>query len=121
MSKTITIMLLFMIYLIMASCSKHQAEEIKPEQPPTVNPPANSVSYASTVGPLFQSRCGGCHAAGRSAAGIWTFNGHASIVSRASGIRQVVLVSKTMPRGGTLSAAELASLQSWFDNGMLNN
>jgi len=28
------------------------------------------------------------------------------------------LVSKSMPRGGSLTAAELSSLQTWFDSGL---
>lgn len=121
MNKIIALVILAMFYLIIASCSKRQAGEIKPEPPATGTPPAAAVSYAAFVQPLFQSRCSGCHAAGRSAAGAWTFNGHASILSTASSLRQVVLISKTMPRGGTLSVTELSSLQAWFDNGLPNN
>lgn len=120
MRKLIIIAVVSMFYLIMASCSKRQAEEIQPDIP-VPGPPVSTVSYATFVAPLLQSRCAGCHGAGRSAAGIWTFNGHASVVSSAARIRSSVLVNKTMPRGGTLSAAELTSLQTWFDNGLPNN
>lgn len=114
----ITTVAIAMIYLLLTCCSKKQAEEIKPENP-GAEIPATPVSYAATIQPLFQSRCAGCHAPGRSAAGIWTFNGIASLTSNASRIKDVVLVRKSMPLGGTLSAAELKSIQDWFDQGML--
>jgi len=103
------------IYLLLAACSKKQAEEIKPEDPGTPTTPA---SYALNIQPLFQSRCAGCHGPGRQAAGAWTFNGFATVTGNADNIKRVVLVSKTMPLGGTLSAAELKSVQDWFDQGM---
>ena len=108
------------VYLLLACCSKKQAEEIKPDLPPTEQPGTN-VSFANFVQPLLQTRCAGCHAPGRSAAAIWTFNGYTSVSTNADRIKDALLVKKSMPLGGTLSAADLQSLQSWFDQGTLNN
>lgn len=107
-----------LIYLILASCTNNQAEEVEPEPVLPETPGATAVTYNNFVQGLMQTRCAGCHAPGAMAAGAFTFNGHASVTSNAARIRQAVLVSKTMPKGGSLSPAELESLAKWFDNGM---
>jgi len=116
----ITTFAIAFIYLLLACCSKKQAEEIKPDLPP-VETPGASISYASFVQPLLQTRCAGCHAPGRSAAAIWTFSGYTSVTANADRIKDAVLVKKSMPLGGTLSANDLQSLQVWFDQGTPNN
>ena len=116
MNKFFILAMLTIIYLLLASCSKRQAEEIKPEV--TAPIPETKITYTNFTQGLFQTKCAGCHAPGQSASGRWTFNGYASILSTSGTIKQVVLVSKSMPRGGSLTAAELSSLQTWFDSGL---
>lgn len=116
----ITTFAIAFIYLLLACCSKKQAEEVKPDLPPAETP-GTTISYASFVQPLLQSKCAGCHAPGRSAAAFWTFNGYTSVNANADRIKNAVLVKKTMPPGGVITAAELQSLQTWFDQGTLNN
>ena len=117
MKKFLTLVLLGITYLMLANCSKRQAAEMKPDEKVPETPAAN-ITYANFAQALFQTKCNGCHGTGGPAAGIWTFNGHSSIVSNADNIRRVLLVSKTMPKGGSLSASELSSLQTWFTNGL---
>ena len=117
MNKFFILATLTIIYLFLASCSKRQAEEIKPEEV-TAPIPETKITYTNFTQGLFQTRCAGCHAPGQSASGSWTFNAYASILSTSGTIKQVVLVSKSMPRGGSLSDAELSSLQTWFDSGL---
>lgn len=108
-----------MIYLLMvASCSKKQAEEIKPTLPAAPDNPGAQVTYTNFVQTLFQARCSSCHAPGKQYAAIWSFNGYATVTTNAERIKQQVLVSKAMPIGGSLSAADLQSLKEWFDKGM---
>jgi len=101
-------------YLFFAACSKNQADEPTPAEP---NKPTTKVTYSNFVGGLFQTKCASCHAPGQPQASFWTFNGYASVNGNADQIKQLVLVSKTMPQGGSLSAAELKSLQDWYDQG----
>jgi mono/diheme cytochrome c family protein len=101
--------------ILLSACSKKQAEEPKPV---TSVKPGVQVTYTAVVGPLFQARCAGCHAPGRQAAVVWSFNGYSAVTGSADKIKQAVLVNKTMPLGGTLSAADLQSLKDWFDQGM---
>jgi uncharacterized membrane protein len=110
---------LTIIYTLLASCSKKQAEEIKPNNPSVPeNPGTEKVTYNNFTGALLQTRCSGCHAPGRSAAAVFTFNGYASVTANAERIRQAVIVTRRMPPGGSLSAAELESLSKWFAEGM---
>lgn len=102
-----------MIYLLLASCSKNQAEELAPEQPEP-----QKVTYNNFAQALFQTRCSGCHAPGNPAAAAFTFNGYTSVTANAERIRQAVIVTKRMPPNGSLSAAELQSLSKWFEDGM---
>ena len=110
---------IFLIYLfLLISCSKRQAAEMAPVPTPNPGVPVTAITYANFTQDLIQTRCAGCHAAGGSASSIWLFNGRNSIVTNEARIRRVVLVNRSMPLGGSLTAAELASLQQWFDNNM---
>lgn len=106
---------LTLIYLLLSGCSKRQAAEMAPTPP---EEPEVTVTYTNFTQALFQTKCAGCHGAGRGAAAIWTFNGLSSITSNQTRIQQSVLVTKSMPKGRSLSAAELQSLQEWFDKNM---
>lgn len=117
--KTIFYLALVLAYLsLLSACSKKQADEIQAVQPVTPGVPAPTVTYAGFTGPLFQSRCSGCHGPGRQSAPIFTFNGYASVTANADRIKNAVLVKKSMPIGTALSASDLQSLQAWFDAGM---
>ena len=103
-------------YALLSACSKNQAEEIKPVLP--VTPGSPGVTYTGFVQTLLQNKCAGCHGTGKQAAPVWNFNGYASVISNADRIKTAVIVNKTMPIGGSLTAAELQSLKDWFDQGM---
>lgn len=107
---------LCLLYLFFAACSKNQADEPTPSEP---NKPAAEVTYTNFVGPLFQSKCAFCHAPGEPQASFWTFNGYSAVLANADLIHQLVIVNKVMPETGSLSAAELKSLQDWYDQGKL--
>lgn len=119
MSKySIITFVLVIIYMIVLSCSKQQAAEIKPDLPSAPENPGAGLTYTNFAQALFQNKCAGCHAPGRSAAAIFSFTGYASVVANSDRIKQAALVNKTMPLGGSLSATELQSLTSWFNQGM---
>ncbi|MCX2481021.1 hypothetical protein OQY15_18085 [Pedobacter sp. MC2016-15] len=104
-----------LICLSFAACTKKQAEEFKPETPET---PATKVSYATTIAPIFQAKCAGCHTSGRSGTVAWTFAGLSSVVASSERIRNAVVVNRSMPLNGSLSTTELQSVRDWFDQGM---
>ncbi|MEH6305870.1 hypothetical protein RYH73_09465 [Olivibacter sp. CPCC 100613] len=101
---------------VLYSCSKDQAAE--PESPGNEEVTAENVSYNNFAGALFQTKCAGCHAAGGGASGRWTFSDYNSVRSNGTRINNVVLVTGTMPLGGSLSTNEKALLKAWFDRNM---
>jgi len=120
MKKQNYIFLPAMFVTLLFACSKKQAEEIKPDSPITTGPTpvtTANVTYTNFAGALFQTKCNNCHGPNGSVKVVWTFNGLASIKSDAR-VANSVLVTKTMPQGGTLTVSERELLQAWFDKGM---
>ena len=120
MKKQSSIFLLAAITALLFACSKKQAEELKPETPtpngPTPVTTAN-VTYTNFAGALFQTKCNCCHGPNGAMKGVWALNGLASIKNDAR-VANSVLVTRTMPRGGSLTASERELLQAWVDKGM---
>ncbi|QNL49875.1 hypothetical protein H8S90_24800 [Olivibacter sp. SDN3] len=106
---------IFLLWGLLYSCSKDQAASPEPEPPEGNEVTVENVSYNNFVGALFESKCGSCHASGGGASGRWTFSGYTSVRDNASRINNVVLVTRTMPIGGTLTTNERSLLQAWFD------
>lgn len=106
------------ITILLFACSKKQAEELKPTTPtgPTAVTTAN-VTYSNFTGALFQTKCNSCHGTDGALKSVWLFNGIASIKNDTR-VANSVLVTKTMPKGGSLTASERELLQAWFDKGM---
>lgn len=84
-----------------------------------------SVSFRTQVAPLLQNRCSVCHGA-TMAGGLRLFDPsgaarHSDIRSRLPAIIAAV-ASGQMPQGGPrFTADEVALLQSWSDQGALDN
>jgi mono/diheme cytochrome c family protein len=120
MKKQNSIFLLAAITAMLFACSKKQAEELKPETPtpngPTPVTTAN-VTYTNFAGALFQTKCNSCHGPNGGMKGVWALNGLASIKNDAR-VANSVLVTKTMPRGGSITTSERELLQAWVDKGM---
>ena len=108
-----------LIYLLLASCTKRQADEIQPDSPTVPGDPGTEkVTYNNFTQALLQTKCSSCHAPGQAAAAAFTFNGYGSVVANAERIRQAVIVTRRMPMVGSLSPAELQKLSKWFEDGM---
>jgi hypothetical protein len=103
-------------YLFFAACSKNQSDTGTPAPQPK---PTSQVTYTNFVGALLDTKCGFCHAPGQPQASFWTYDGYASVIANADLIHSLVLVNKTMPKSGSLTTAELKSLQDWYDQGKL--
>lgn len=110
--------LLSIIFTIgMLSCGKDQAEKVEPN-PDVEEITANTVSYSNYVGKLLETRCRSCHNTGASASSKWTFSGIESVKSNSDRIKNVVLVTMTMPVGSSLSPKEREMLDAWFKRNM---
>ena len=93
--------------------------------PPTPPPPSScssvSAKFSADVNPIIQNSCaiGGCHgsASNNGPGPLLTFD---QIKNAAASIKSAV-VSKSMPRGGALSNAQIQQISCWVDNGARND
>ena len=78
-------------------------------------------SYATEVAPLIQSKCAlsGCHSAGVTNTGGPLTN-YTENKNKAASIKATVL-NGSMPKGCSLTPAEIKTISCWVDNGSLNN
>lgn len=78
-------------------------------------------SYAAEVAPLIQSKCAmsGCHSAGVTNTGGPLTN-YTENKNKAASIKATVL-NGSMPKGFSLTPAEIKTISCWVDNGSLNN
>jgi hypothetical protein len=122
--KKLSILLLFTIVVAAVSCSKKDAAPAGNSTNPTapVNCDGANAKFAADVHPIIQSNCatsGGCHGAG-SNNGPGALESFIQIKNAAASIKSAV-VSKRMPRGGSLNAAEIKSISCWVDGGSPDN
>ena len=116
----LTLIFIYPLLLFTASltgCGKDQAENVEPN-PEGSDVTASNVSYSNYVGKLLESRCNSCHNVGGSGSSKWTFSGIESVKSNSDKIKNVVLVTMTMPMGSSLSAKERELLDAWFKRNM---
>lgn len=87
----------------------------------TPNCSGAAIQFSANVSPIFQSTCAvsGCHNAG-SANGPGPLTNYAEINAAKVQIRAAVL-SGSMPKNGTLTAAQKNSIICWIDAGAANN
>ncbi len=97
-----------------------------PGETPAPTPTPAPVSYASTIQPILNSSCTGCHG---SAAGV-TLTSYAttiSVVTPGNASGSLLYKSLTgdgvtrMPMGSPLSASQIQSVANWINQGALNN
>jgi hypothetical protein len=109
------------------ACSKptngNDGDSPPPPPPPPQPSSCSTVSakFSADVNPIIQNSCaiGGCHGSGSNngPGPLLTFD---QIKNAASQIKNSV-VNKTMPRGNTLSNAQIQAISCWVDNGASNN
>ena len=103
----------FGFVIMVASCSKDQAEPKKEE------PKVEKLTYANFAGAFFQSKCSGCHGTGGAGSGKWVFSGYTSVKNNSAAIKAAIS-SGLMPQpANSLSASEKTRIIKWFDEGLL--
>ncbi|HET6768383.1 MAG TPA: hypothetical protein VFH08_13325 [Chitinophagaceae bacterium] len=115
------------LIIIVAACSKGSNGDGGGTPPPPPPPPSpsscssTSAKFSADVNPIIQNSCAisGCHGngSGNGPGALVTFE---QIRNAASQIKTAV-VNRSMPRGGTLSNAQIQIISCWVDNGALNN
>ncbi len=120
--KTITTCFLAGIILIAAACTKKSSDNGGGSGNNfTPNCTGITVSFSSAVLPIIQSSCakGNCHATG-STNGPGQLTNYNEINS-AKGVIRASLISRAMPKDGSITEAQRNLLVCWIDAGGLNN
>jgi hypothetical protein len=104
--------------LFMSGCYYHKEELLYPDSLNCTTTPAR---FSTDIAPLIQSRCAisGCHAAG-STNGPGPLTSYTLIKNAAPEIKAAV-VSRFMPKTGTLSQLEIKKISCWVDAGAPEN
>ncbi len=111
-----------LILLIICSCSSKKEDPVDPGGGGGGNNcDGVAATFAATVQPIIQANCqlSGCHD-GASTAGPGPLTTYERIKNASANIKRVV-VARTMPKGGTLSAEQIKSISCWVDSGSPNN
>jgi hypothetical protein len=116
MFKTISIQRLFMGFLLMAavfgSCVSHEYVPYTcPDEP---------VSYAEDVDPIVKTKCAisGCHNGDNGDDKNWTDFEKFQAKSQTA---KTKILNGTMPKTGSLTQEEIATIACWVDQGSQNN
>lgn len=108
--------------LILCACTSKKDDPVDPGGGGGGND-CNGVNatYAATVQPIIQANCtlSGCHDAS-STNGPGPLNSYERVRDASARIKPAV-VSRIMPKGGSLTAAQIKSIVCWIDSGSPNN
>jgi uncharacterized membrane protein len=117
----IGIVALFAVIAFSTGCKYNKEELLNPVTPPPSDCSTVAAKFSTDVLPLITSRCAtpGCHDA--TAQGGRVFQNYAQISDAKDRINVRAVVEKTMPQGGSLSAAEINILKCWIESGAPNN
>jgi len=118
--KKLVVALLFGSVFCYTSCSGSKDESVDPAPvPATCNGVA--ISFAGNVNPIISTKCAtnsGCHGEG-SANGPGPLTSYELIKAAAGSIRSAVVAGR-MPKNGSLTNAQIATIKCWVDNGTPN-
>ena len=109
---------LVFIIVYMASCKQEPVTDKEPVESP-IECGTVAKSFTTEVQPLLLASCSECHGAG-SGNGPGALTTYNEIFNARSLIRSAVS-SGRMPRNGSLTAAQKATIICWIDNGAPNN
>ncbi|WP_286862345.1 MULTISPECIES: c-type cytochrome [Sphingobacterium] len=112
-SRPIVVLSMTVVAIALTACTKKQAQELSPDDEEETVTAAN-VSYINFAKALFETKCSSCHAPGRGASAKWTFSGYSSVKDNSTRINNAVLVTKSMPIGGSLTVKEIELLDAWI-------
>lgn len=103
----VLILSLAVVLILLNSCRKK--ETTSASYTPTCN--GATPSFSTSVKPLFQSSCVGCHS---------NYSTFSQISGSASSIRTTI-VNGSMPKGTSLSEEQKNNIVCWIDGGKPNN
>lgn len=114
--------------LFLSSCYRDNEEEFY--QNIIANCDTAAVSYSAKVVPILSNKCYVCHSAAAAPAsgGGTVLEGHTALTAYLAGTNKLLSAIKqdgsasSMPQGGTkLDACSISMIESWMNQGKLNN
>jgi len=112
---------LFIILLLVQACSKPKSDNPTPPSG-TNNCASVNAHFAADVAPIISTSCAAqssCHGSG-SGNGPGELLTYAQIKASSASIRSAV-ESRTMPKTGSLSQAQINKISCWVSNGAQND
>jgi hypothetical protein len=116
------ILVLFFVLLFLAACNKDGDDDMTP------NPMCESdnMSYNADILPILQSNCYACHEQGNQISGI-SLEGYSAVKPFADNGKLVGVINHSpgfppMPDGGAkLPSCDIEKIESWVNDGAMNN
>lgn len=108
----------FMVLIALSACYYDSEEELYPNQ--TCD--TSDITFQAVIKPIVDANCAlsGCHVPGTGRVDYTTYQG-IKIVADDGRLRQRVVIERTMPPSGPLSACDRSKIEIWLDQGALNN
>ena len=114
-----TIILMFLSVQLFQSCYYDVEEKLYHLKP--VDCSIVSAKFSADVAPIISNNCATTSCHNSTAVGGVVLQTYDQIKSKVDRINQRVLIDKTMPPNGQLTASELAIIQCWISSGAPNN
>jgi hypothetical protein len=114
---------LLLAIVFTSSCYNDNAELLYGAQA-TTDCSTVQAKFGADIAPIINSKCAisGCHDANAVNNGAdKIFTNYSLIIPHITHIQQRVVIEKTMPPTGPLSAPEIDKIKCWIANGALNN
>ncbi len=105
-----------LIFILISACNKDD------DKTPIANVDCNTATFAATIFPLLESKCGNasCHGAGSSVSELINYD-QIKVYADNGGLEDRVLDEQDMPQGGSMTSEQLGELKCWLDAGAPNN
>lgn len=122
MKKGIQILkiVIFIIPVIFTACTSDNYDDYYGNQCDVEN-----VTYSQTVAPIISNQCLSCHNSNNSSGGI-SLEGYDNVKKQADNGNLIGTIKhlpgySAMPEGGKLDDCTILKIETWIDNGALNN
>lgn len=110
------ILFLSMLFGLFFACKKEKS--VKPAEVINTSNCDTTITYNSQIKTIIDNNCVGCHSGPAPSGGAMLTTYNQVMVHVNDGhINQKVLVDKSMPKGGSLSTADLTAIACWLGNG----
>lgn len=101
----LTIAAISIVLILVASCKKD-----------AVKCDGSTPTYATDIKPILDNNCMGCHDAGGSNTDYSTYSKLTPVLNNGK-FESEVITRQSMPRGSSLTAAQLSKIKCWIENG----